>query len=202
MPRWVVKWIIPKSAKRVLRPRRHICSKKPESNVMRTVVYNAAVVALSIGLISTAGLSRADTAADLTPDRARIIVAPLYEALNEPSKKDVTSLLKEATTADYQSCSSNDECIDRVRVAAGFKYLGEVIPDLHWTIKEVLTSGDRIVVRGEAVGTPVLEFFGVKPTGRSFRIMSVDTFTVKDGKLSKAYHIENWTAAMKQIGDY
>ena len=168
---------------------------------MKTVGYSAAVVTLSIGLMSATVLARADTATDLTPDRARIIVAPLYEALNEPSKKDVKSLLNEATNADYQSCSSNDECIDRDKVAAGFKYLGAVIPNLHWIIKEVLTSGDRIVVRGEATGTPVLEFFGVKPTGRSFRIMSVDTFTVKDGKLSKAYHVENWTAAIKQIGD-
>ena len=131
-------------------------------------VYTAAVVAFSIALLSAADPSRADTAADLTPDQARIIVAPLYEALNEPSKKDITSLLNQATNADYQSCATNEECIDRVKLAAAFKYFGSVVPDLHWTIKEVLTSGDRIVVRGEATGTPILEFLGVKPTGRSF----------------------------------
>ena len=162
-------------------------------------VSNASVVVASIAMMYAASPARADTADVLSPDRARMIVAPLYDALNEPSKKDITSLLNEATNADYQSCSTNEECIDRVKLAAAFKYLGTVIPDLHWTIKEVITSGDRIIVRGEASGTPVLEFFGAKPTGRSFRAMSIDTFTVKDGKLSKAYHIENWTAALQQI---
>ena len=163
-------------------------------------VHTVAIIAVSIVLMSAADVSRAEKSADLTPDRARIIVAPLYEALNEPSKKDITSLLNEATNDDYQSCSNNEECIDRSKLSGAFRYLGEVVPDLHWAIKEVITSGDRIIIRGEATGTPVLDFFGVKPTGRSFKTMSIDTFTVKDGKLSRAYHIENWTAAIKQLG--
>lgn len=58
---------------------------------------------------------------------------------------------------------------------------------------------DRIIVRGEATGTPVADFFGAAPTGKSFRTMAIDLFTVRDGKLAKAYHIENWTAALQQI---
>ena len=75
-------------------------------------VHTVAAIAVSIAMMSAGSLSRAQTAADLTPDRGRMIVAPLYDALNEPSKKDIVSLLSEATNADYQSCSSNDECVD------------------------------------------------------------------------------------------
>jgi hypothetical protein len=32
--------------------------------------------------------------------------------------------------------------------------------------------GDQIVVRGKATGTPAGEFFGVKPTGKSFNTMA------------------------------
>jgi hypothetical protein len=39
----------------------------------------------------------------------------------------------------------------------------------------------------------------VPPTGRSFRTISIDMFTVSGGKLSTAYHVENWAAAMQQI---
>ena len=163
-------------------------------------VHTVTVVAVLIATMSAASVSKAEKASELTPERARMIVAPLYEALNEPSNKDITSLVNEATNADYQSCSNNEECIDRSHLINAFRYLGKVIPDLHWTIKEVITSGDRIIVRGEASGTPVLDFLGMKPTGRSFRTMSIDTFTVKASKLSWAYHIENWTDAMKQLG--
>jgi hypothetical protein len=69
---------------------------------------------------------------------------------------------------------------------------------LSWTIKDIQTFGGQIVVRGEATGTPVLEFWGAKPTG-SFKTMAVDVFTVKNGKLSSAYHIENWMTALQQI---
>ena len=135
----------------------------------------------------------------LTPSHARAIVAPLYEALNEPMKKDVAGLLAKATNPDYRSCSTETDCLGRDALAIQFKAFGAMIPDLHWKIKDVWVSGDRIVVRGEATGTPAHTFFGVAPTGRSFDTISIDTFTVKNGKLSTAYHIENWVAAIAQV---
>ncbi len=77
--------------------------------------------------------------------------------------------------------------------------MGAAIPDLGWTIKDILVSGDRIVVRGEATGTPERELFGAKPTGKSFKTMSIDVFTVKRGKLASAYHVENWVGALEQL---
>ena len=142
---------------------------------------------------------QADIAPSLTVEQARGIVAPLYEALNEPTEKDVPALLANATNPDYRSCSTNSDCLSRDQLAGVFTALGKIIPDLNWTIKDIWTSGDRIVVRGEATGTPTGELFGVKPTGKSFKTISIDMFTVRDGKLATAYHVENWLAAMEQI---
>ena len=142
---------------------------------------------------------QADIAPSLTVEQARAIVAPLYEALNEPAKKDVPALLANATNPDYQSCSTNSDCLSRDQLAGVFTTLGKIIPNLHWTIKDIWTSGNQIVVRGEATGTPTGELYGVKPTGKSFKTISIDMFTVKDGKLATAYHVENWMAAMEQI---
>ena len=138
--------------------------------------------------------------AALTPEDARTIVAPLYDALNQPAKKDVAALLARATNTDYQSYSTNDEWLDRKQLTEVFKMIGTAVPDLSWSIKDILVSGDQIVVRGEAAGTPERELFGAKPTGRSFRTMSIDVFTVKGGKLASAYHVENWIGALEQIG--
>jgi len=135
----------------------------------------------------------------LTTDEARAIVAPLYDALNEPAKKDVPALLAAATNPDYRSCSTNQDCLDRTQLAAQFKIFGTIIPDLHWKVIDVWISGNRITVRGEATGTPIRPLFGIAPTGRSFRTISIDMFTVDHGKLSTAYHVENWTAAIEQI---
>ena len=159
-----------------------------------------ASLALGVALVrANAQTPHGEIATSLTVEQARAIVAPLYEALNEPTKKDVPALLANATNPDYQSCSTNSDCLGRDQLAGVFTALGKIIPDLHWTIKDIWTSGNRIVVRGEATGTPTGELFGVKPTGKSFKTISIDMFTVRDGKLATAYHVENWMAAMEQI---
>ena len=135
----------------------------------------------------------------LTVDEAREIVTPLYDALNQPARKDVAALLSRAAHPDYRSYSTNEDWLTRDQLADVFRMLGSAVPDLSWTIKDIQTFGDQIVVRGEATGTPVGELFGAKPTGKSFKTMAVDLFTVKNGKLVSAYHVENWVGALQQI---
>jgi predicted SnoaL-like aldol condensation-catalyzing enzyme/predicted ester cyclase len=140
------------------------------------------------------------SASSLTTDQARKIVAPLYEALNEPAKKDVTALLAEAAHADYRSYHTNEEWLTREQLAGIFKTLGTAVPDLHWAIEDIQIFADQIVVRGKATGTPTGEFWGAEPTGRSFSTMAIDIFTVSNGKLARAYHVENWIGALQQMG--
>jgi len=49
----------------------------------------------------------------LTVEQARRIVAPLYEALNQPARKDVAALLSRATNPDYQSYSTNEDWLNQ-----------------------------------------------------------------------------------------
>jgi len=135
----------------------------------------------------------------LTMDHARGIVAPLYDALNQPAKKDVGALLGKATNPDYRSFHTNDEFLTRDQLADVFRSIGATVPDLRWTIEDIQTSGNQIVVRGRATGTPTGDFWGAKATGKSFNTMAIDIFTVKNGKLASAYHVENWMTALQQI---
>jgi predicted SnoaL-like aldol condensation-catalyzing enzyme/predicted ester cyclase len=136
---------------------------------------------------------------ELTVESASRIVAPLYEALNQPQRKDVHALLAQACHADYKSYSTSDEWLSRDALAEVFKEIGASVPDLTWSVTEIMVSGDRVIVRGEATGTPVGEFFGARPTGGSFKTMALDVFTVRDDKLASAYHVENWVRAIQQI---
>jgi predicted SnoaL-like aldol condensation-catalyzing enzyme/predicted ester cyclase len=139
------------------------------------------------------------TASPLTVEQARTIVAPLYDALNQPSQKDVAALLAKACNPDYRSYGTNEDWLTRDQLAEVFKMIGSAVPDLCWTIEDIQTFGDQIVVRGEASGTPTGELFGAKPTGKSFKTMAIDLFTVKNDKLASAYHVENWMTALEQI---
>jgi predicted SnoaL-like aldol condensation-catalyzing enzyme len=136
----------------------------------------------------------------LTLEQARMIVAPLYEALNQPAKKDVAALLAKAANPDYRSFHTNEEYLTRDRLVEAFKTIGSAVPDLRWTIEDIHTFGDQIVVRGKATGTPMGYLWGTKPTGKGFDTMSIDIFTVRNGKLASAYHVENWVGALEQMG--
>lgn len=135
----------------------------------------------------------------LNVEQARVIVAPLYDALNQPAKKDIKSLLAKATNPDYKSYSTNEDWLSRDQLADVFKMLGMIIPDLRWMIVDIQTFGNQIIVRGEVSGTPTAELFGANPTGKGFKTMSIDLFTVKNGKLASAYHVENWIRALQQM---
>ena len=135
----------------------------------------------------------------LTVEEERRISAPLYDALNRPREKDVSALLVRACHADYRSYHTNEEFMTRDQLADVFRTMGEIIPDLAWEVVDIRVLGDMIIVRGEATGTPVAEFWGAAPTGKSFRTMAIDLFTVREGRLATAYHIENWMTALEQL---
>ena len=153
----------------------------------------AGTLLVSIAL-SLPGIAHAQT---LTTEQARAAIAPFYQALN--AGNDAVALVNQATSPDWVSCGGNDVCRPRDQVGASIAGLQKTVPDLKWEIKEVLVSGDRAIVRGEASGTPVGPLMGVPPGGKSFRIMSIDVHTIKDGKLIRAYHVEDWMGAVRQL---
>lgn len=143
----------------------------------------------------TAGM----TASALTVEEARKITAPLYDALNQPSKKDVSALLAQATLPEYRSYHTNEDYLSREQLTDVFSNMGAAVPDLRWSVRDIQVFRDQIVVRGEASGTPTKEFWGARPTGKGFKTMALDVFTVRNGKLASAYHVENWMTALQQV---
>lgn len=58
----------------------------------------------------------------------------------------------------------------------------DAVPDLHWEVQEWLLDGNRIAIRAINTGTPVKEWLGVQPTGKSFEIVEYAIYEVRDGK--------------------
>ena len=138
-------------------------------------------------------------AQSMTVEQARKQVAPFYEMLNQPATKDIKALSEQALSPDWKSYSSETDFKGRDGFVAQVGGFGKLIPDLKWDIKDVMVDGNRIIVRSEASGTPVGPFFGVQPTGKSFKIMTIDIHTIKDGKAVTAHHVEDWAGALRQL---
>lgn len=150
-------------------------------------------------LIGASLLVSANAAEVLSQDKAKAIVAPFYQALN--AGNDAVTLINTATSEDWVSCGGNDDstCFPRDKVAPKIAGFSKIIPDLKWEIKETYVAGNNIIVRGEASGTPSVDFMGVPYGGQSFKVMSIDIHTVKDGKIVRSHHVEDWATAMQQL---
>jgi predicted ester cyclase len=138
-------------------------------------------------------------AQSMTVEQARKQVAPFYEMLNQPATKDLKNLSEQVLSPDWRSYSSETDSKGRDGFVAQVGGFGKLIPDLKWEIKDVMVDGNRIIVRSEASGTPVGPFFGVPPSGKSFKIMTLDIHTIKDGKAIAAHHVEDWAGALRQL---
>ena len=138
-------------------------------------------------------------AQNLTAAQARAVVAPFYSMLNQPAGKDLKAIAEANIAPQWRSFGAENNSKGREEFVAQVTGFGKLIPDLTWEIKDVLVDGNRVIVRGEASGTPAGAFFGVPHGGKSFRVMSIDIHTVENGKLVTAYHVEDWASAVRQL---
>ena len=164
----------------------------------RSVLSAASVLALAASMASAVCSTQA-AASVLTEAEATALVTPVYRGLTASSPTEIEPDLMQATVSDWQNCTGENACQDRAATIKRWTGRITLIPDYHLERKEVLVSGDRIVVRGEATGTPAAVFLGVQPTGKSFRIMTVDIHDVKDGKIVRTFHVEDWATAIRQL---
>ncbi|WP_184169790.1 ester cyclase [Sphingomonas kyeonggiensis] len=137
--------------------------------------------------------------AALSAESARILVQPIYDALTASAPDLVRGRLEAATTSDWQNCATEHVCETRETAIERWSARIERVPDFRFVMREVLVSGNRIIVRGEAIGTPAVPFMGVSPSGRSFRLMTIDIHEIVDGKVHRTYHLEDWARALRQL---
>ena len=74
------------------------------------------------------------------------------------------ALLAEACNDDYRSYHTNEDYLTREQLGDVFTGMGQIVPDLAWRVVDIHVVDDLMIVRGEATGTPVAEFWGVAPT--------------------------------------
>jgi len=163
---------------------------------MRTATRTLLALACAASAVLAGPAAHAQS---LTVDQARAIIAPFYDVLNKPATKNVAEIVQTVVLPEWRSFSGEGVFKTREEFIQSVIGFGKGIPDLTWDIKEVLVAGDRVIVRGEATGTPAGPFFGVPHGGKSFKIMSIDVHTVKGGKLATVHHVEDWATATRQL---
>lgn len=74
-------------------------------------------------------------------------------------------------------------------------------PDVHMDTVEMLADGDRIAARFRCSGTHLGRWRGHEPTGRRMHgIDEVYFFTVRDGRITEAWGLEDTAKRLRQLG--
>jgi steroid delta-isomerase-like uncharacterized protein len=81
-----------------------------------------------------------------------------------------------------------------------FAMLTSTFPDLGIQIKDVIEEGNKVVVRSEITGTQKTAFLGIPTKSRQMRIQAVDIHELKDGKIVRTWHTEDWMTGLHQLG--
>lgn len=124
------------------------------------------------------------------------------ECLTVSPSKDATQVARvmgELLADDFQSLNTS-EVKGKAQLTGQVQFFWKLIPDLVWAPQELLQDGNQVVVRSLASGSPKGEFMGLQLDGtRSFKVMSIDIHTVVEGRITRVHHLEEWTAAIKQL---
>jgi ketosteroid isomerase-like protein len=73
-------------------------------------------------------------------------------------------------------------------------------PDLHSTIEDMVSAGDKVVLRWRIDGTHTGEFLGIAPSNRKISLGVTEIFRFADGQLVEAWDQYDRLGLMQQIG--
>jgi steroid delta-isomerase-like uncharacterized protein len=72
--------------------------------------------------------------------------------------------------------------------------------DLQLTVEEIISEGDTVAVLYTERGTSRGSFRGGPVTGKSFEVVAMEWFIIKDGKIHRRWGARDNAAQMRQMG--
>jgi len=155
------------------------------------MTFKGSFAGAALAVLSSATFALAD-------DKAT--VGTFYDLLSNPGGAAEAEAFRAASSQDWESVGDySGENEGRDAFLGQMGGFAQLIPDLNWAVEEMLEDGDTVVVRSRATGTPVAPFLGVDGEGRSFDMMTIDIHHLENGVITRTYHVEDWSTALRQL---
>ncbi len=136
-------------------------------------------------------------------EELKATVKNFYDALSTTPNEGTAAATAEWMAADWNSTPTPAGGAGLEGFVKTLFMFHGMIPDLKWDVQEMLVDGNRVIVRSKASGTPNSPegyFFGVPTDGsKSFEVQTIDIHTVENGKMTTAFHVEDWAGAIQQV---
>ncbi len=81
-----------------------------------------------------------------------------------------------------------------------FTMMFAAFPDMHFTIRQQIAEGDKVLTHKTFHGTHLGPLMGIPATGKEVTVEAMDIFTVTDGKLTEHWTVSDMLGMMQQLG--
>jgi steroid delta-isomerase-like uncharacterized protein len=127
--------------------------------------------------------------------------ALVKRSIDELNKGNI-EIFKEKLASDYRfySPSNNPNPINREEAIEFGKMIYSAFPDIKWSIEELFSVGDRVIVRFITTGTHEGEFQGIPATGNKIEVSSIIVYHISNGKIIEEREDANFLGLMQQLG--
>ena len=89
----------------------------------------------------------------------------------------------------------------------GFKGYTDVLnmmrgamPDVKWTVEEVIAEGDKVMIRFTMNGTQTESFMGMSATGKTIKVTAMNIYELKNGKIIREHGLPDLFSMLIQLG--
>ncbi|SFG28846.1 SnoaL-like polyketide cyclase [Duganella sp. CF458] len=127
------------------------------------------------------------------------LIERYFEEVWNQGRVDV---LDELLTSDYRNHSPG--LADPPPGPEGLKpivlMMREAIPDLHYTIEDLVLAPDRVAAYVRMTGTQTGSFFGIAPSSKAIDVRQMQIEWIRDGKISQHWRITEDLKLMRQLG--
>jgi steroid delta-isomerase-like uncharacterized protein len=131
----------------------------------------------------------------VTTDENKELVRQLIGALNDNRIQDLDELVAASYDQDNPSVHPG-----RAGLKALFTRLRSAFPDLNVSIQQLIAEGDHVVAVTSMQGTQQGDLPGIKATGRSVKVSSIDVYRTQAGRVVEHFGRFDELGMLEQLG--
>ena len=132
----------------------------------------------------------------MSTEENKALLRRTYEAVNQ---KNLTAFF-EQFTLDFVLHNGSMT----IQGLEAFKQLEAMLlaalPDLHYTVEDLIAEGDKVAVRITATGTHHGVFLGVPPTGKHTTVTESAISRIEGGKIAEHWSETDMLGLLQQLG--
>ena len=126
----------------------------------------------------------------------KALIRRVYEL---STQKDVAKLFELYDPEYIEHLRNGDQSLEQLK--AGIPLIFAAIPDLKFTVEDMVAEGDKVAYRVTITGTHTGgPFMGVAPSGKKIELRNTSIKRIANGRLAESWGTLDTVSAMRQLG--